>query len=102
MRSDAPSKEEMIERAAARVSDDETFVASAMRDMSGGQLDFDVVTAFLDCSREVVARIALCRRPVTSAPSFRAEVAKIAAHAAVDEVRLLGLFREAASVAALP
>ena len=96
----APSKEALLERAAARIADDEVFLASALRDWSGGQLDLDAVATFLGCTREAVVRLALCRRPHAAATTFRADVTKVAVHAGVDEARLLGLLREAASIAA--
>jgi hypothetical protein len=96
----APSKEAMLERAVMRVADDETFVASVLRDWGGGRLDLDATTSFLGCDRSAAIQLALCRRPETTAPAFRSDVAKIAAHAGVDENRLLGLLREAASIAA--
>lgn len=96
----APSREEMLERAAARVADDEAFVASALRDWGGGHLDLDGAASFLGCTRKAVVQLALCRRPLGMSKSFRQDVAQIAAHTCIDETRLLELMREAASIAA--
>jgi hypothetical protein len=96
----APSKEAMLDRAALRVADDDTFVASALRDWAGGRLDLDAVTSFLGCDRASATKLALCRRPQPTAPDFRGDVAKIAAYAGVDETRLLALLREVASIVA--
>lgn len=100
MKPRTPSKEAMLERAAERVSNDEVFVASALRNWAGGRLDLDAVMAFLGCDRASALQLALCRRPQAAAPTFRGDISKIAAHARVDETRLLSLLREAASIAA--
>jgi len=90
----------MLERAAARVAEDPAFMASALRDWGGGHFEFDAAMGYLNCSREAVTRLALCQRPRAASATFRADLARIAAHAPVDETRLLTLVREADSLAA--
>jgi hypothetical protein len=90
----------MLERVAARVADDDAFVASALRDWAGGHLDLESAASFLGCGRKAVLQLALCRRPPGMSTSFRREVAQIAAYTCIDEMRLLELLREAASIAA--
>lgn len=96
----SPSRDEMLERAVARVADDEAFVASALHDWGGGHLDLEKAASFLGCTPNAVVQLALCRRPVGTSKSFRQDVAQIAAHVCVDETRLLELLREASSIAA--
>lgn len=95
-----PSREGLLDRAAARVADDGAFMASALRDWGGGHLDLETAASFLGCTRDAIVELALCRRPVGTSKAFRQEVAQIAARACVDETRLLELLREAASIAA--
>lgn len=90
----------MLERAAVRVAEDPAFMASALRDWGGGQFEFEAAMDYLNCSREAVARLALCQRPRADSATFKAAIARIAGHASVDETRLLTLLREADSLAA--
>jgi hypothetical protein len=93
-----PGSDALLERAAKRVSDNETFVASAFRAWCGAQLDLEAVATRLACTRLAAVHVALCRRPRSE--TFRADVAAIAAASGVDEGRLGGLLREIASLAA--
>ncbi len=94
----APDPNALLERAAARVSSDDTFVAAMFRTWCGDELDLDAVSAALGCGRAGIVRAALCRRP--RAESFRADVAAVAASAGIDEYRLAALIRESASLVA--
>ena len=95
-----PSREDMLERAAARVADDPAFMASALRDWGGGRFDIQAVMAYLERGKEAVTKLALCQRPRAGSVTFRADVVRMAIHSSVDEQRLLALLREADSLAA--
>lgn len=99
---DLPTRETMLERAAYRASRDEWMLASALRSWcgEGDTLDIDAVAAALGCARSAVVSLALCRRPMPTAPTFRVDVGTIAASVGVDEFRLLGLLRECDALSA--
>lgn len=58
----------------------------------------DDLAAALECSREALVCLALCRRPDAAAPSFRADVEQIALHCGVNAHKLAALLREVDSL----
>jgi hypothetical protein len=98
MTTPVPSKEELLERAALRVAEDEAYVAFDFRTWTGGTLDWDAVSDFLHCARTAAVKVSLCRRPAPL--SFKADASKIAALGGVDENLLIDLLRQAASLKA--
>jgi hypothetical protein len=89
----------LLERAALRIANDDRFMASAFRDWTGGDLDFNRTAPALDCAREAAVRLALCMRPRRDSVGFRADVARLAKSTGIDEARLAAFIREADSLA---
>lgn len=93
---------ELLQRAAQRAGHRYFFVASAL---SAYQLlhglSEEELTAFLGCARAALPTLALCRLPHAAAPSFRAEVERIASYTGANSMRLAQLFREVESTTAL-
>jgi hypothetical protein len=58
------------------------------------------LTSFLGCPPEVLADLALCRRPDPSKPHFKAEVQRIASFVGCDDARLAILLREVDAIKA--
>ena len=58
----------------------------------------DKLASLLHCSRDALVCLALCRRPDAAAPSFRADVEKIALHCGADAQRLAAMIREVDSL----
>ena len=93
---------EILERAARRASDRPFFVASVLalyRSLHG--IGEEELAEFLGCSQPALSKLALCRRPDTTAPSFRAEVEQIASYVGLNGLSLARLFREVESVTTL-
>lgn len=58
----------------------------------------DDLASLLDCSRDALVSLALCRRPDTTAPSFRGDVEKIAFHCGANAQQLAAMLREVDSL----
>lgn len=61
----------------------------------------DDLAAALECSRDALVCLALCRRPDSNAPSFRVDVEQIALHCGVNAQKLAALLREVDSLRAI-
>jgi hypothetical protein len=91
-----------LQRAAQRASCRSFFVASALSTYQNlHQIGEDELAIFLGCSPTTLPKLALCRLPDTAAPSFRAEVERIASYTGVNSVHLAQLFREVEAITAL-
>lgn len=81
-------------RAVARFAADEFFMAWALERYRAAEgLDEEQLASFLECPSEQLARLALCRRPLSSSPRFTQEVQAIAAYAAASPFQLAALLR---------
>jgi hypothetical protein len=58
----------------------------------------DDLASLLDCPRNALVCLSLCRRPYASGPSFRRDVEQIASHCGVNAQRLAKLIREVDSL----
>lgn len=91
-----------ILRAALRAASRPFFLASAMhayRGMSGQ--DEAGLAAYLECNRDDLAIIGLCRRPSGSAEEFRSDVARISNRFHVRVDRLAEIVRLVDALSAL-
>lgn len=89
-------------RAVARFAADEFFVAWALERYRAAEgLDEEQLASFLECPPEQLARLALCRRPLTSSPRFAQEVQSIAAYAGANPFRVAALLRRVETTEAL-
>jgi len=61
----------------------------------------DDVAKVLECSRNALTCLALCRRPDLNTPSFRVDVEQIALHCGANAQRLAALLREVDSLRAI-
>lgn len=96
------SNGELLNRIAQRASHRAFFVASTLSTYQNQeQIGEAELAAFLGCSPQNLPKLALCRRPDSSASSFRDEVKQIAKYAGVSQVRLAQLFRRVESITAL-
>lgn len=92
----------LLWKAAARAADHPFFLASqllaygSLRGLSRPDL-----AKWLGCKPNGLVRLELCRRPEVSAPSFRAEVEKVAAFAGAKPERVAEALREVEAIAAL-
>lgn len=94
--------ERLLRRAAARASEDEFFVASALAAYkSERELDNAELAAWLGCDASRLTRLGLCRRPETRSQGFGAEVQQIAAYAGVQPLALASLLKEVSALSAL-
>jgi hypothetical protein len=95
-------RDRLLAWAARRAQGRDSFIAS---DLAAYQehhrLDEAQLAAWLDCATQALADLALCRRPSADAPSFRADVERIAVHVGVRAERLARLLRETGAIAAL-
>jgi hypothetical protein len=94
-------RDRLLAWAARRAQGRDSFIAS---DLAAYQerhrLDEAQLAAWLDCATRALADLALCRRPRADAPSFRADVERIAVHVGVHAERLARLLRETGAIAA--
>jgi len=93
-----PDSATLLQRAAARVSRDDAFVAAAFRQWCGDELDLEAIARELACDRSAAVLAAFCRKPRLD--RFRNDVSAIAQSCRVDSNRLSELLRQAASIAA--
>lgn len=61
----------------------------------------DDLAAALECPRDALVCLALCRRPNPNAPSFRVDIEQIALHCGVSAQKLAALLREVDSLRAI-
>jgi hypothetical protein len=95
-------QDRLLAWAARRARGREAFVASALASYQElHQLDDAALAAWLGLPEPALADLALCLRPAADAPSFRADVERIAAHVGASRQRLAKLLREADAVTAL-
>jgi hypothetical protein len=91
-----------LEALARRVEGDPDYLAYLLRLYADAErLDDPGLTAALGCRPEDLTRLRLCRAPRSDAAGPRADVARIAEHFRLDEVRLLSVVRRAAALRAL-
>ena len=88
----------LLEQAARKAADLPFFVAWALRAYHGlrGIAEAELAE-LLGCPVESLPRLALCRRPDTTAAQFRAEVEQIAAYAGANSFPLARLLCAVAS-----
>jgi hypothetical protein len=96
----APSRDQLLKRAALRIAGDDRYVASAFREWSNGPPDLERLATSLECDHGQVVQVALCRRPRHDPPGFRADVARIAEVTGVSGDLLASFLREAEALAA--
>jgi hypothetical protein len=96
------AEQNVIQWAAKRAADEPRLLGHELREYRTlkDATEDDVATA-LECSRDALICLALCRRPDPSAPSFRADVEQIALHCGVNAQRLAVLLREVDSLRAI-
>ncbi len=89
-------------RAVARFAADEFFVAWALeRYRIAEGLDEEQLASFLECPPEHLARLAMCRRPLSGSPRFVQEVQAIAAYVGSNPFQLAALLRRVETTEAL-
>ena len=89
------SNSEMRRRVFGRAAERPFFLASALaayQELCG--FDEDGLAAFLGCTSEALTPLGLCRRPVSTAPNFRAAVEQIAAYTGTSSFALARLLRD--------
>jgi hypothetical protein len=95
-------RDRLLAWAAQRARGRDSFIAS---DLAAYQerhrLDEAQLAVWLGCATRALADLALCRRTQADAPSFRADVERIAGHVGVRSDRLARLLRETGAIAAL-
>lgn len=65
------------------------------------ELDESGLAAFLGCDAAGLPRLALCRRPHSQTPAFRADIERIAQYAGANPLQLVKLIRAVEARAAL-
>jgi hypothetical protein len=92
----------LLARASRRAASRPFFLASALAGFQAlRELTDEQLATFLGCAPEALAELGLCRRPDPAAPTFRADVERVAAHVGAASPQLVRLLREVDSVAAL-
>jgi hypothetical protein len=93
---------ELLRHAAQRASRHPFFMAANLEDfrIRHGMEEANVAR-FLDCAPELLAKLALCRRPDPGSPQFRSDVRRIAEALGLNSQRLVQLIREAEALKAL-
>lgn len=92
------TREEMLERAATRVSElavsesGMSFLGFRVWTIQQGQLDFDQLAAFFDCDRKTAVSLCLCKMPRVGTD----DVSRVAARFGVGPGRLLALLEDPA------
>ena len=96
------AEQNVMEWAARRAGEEPQLLGYELREYRtlNNATEDDVATT-LECSRETLVCLALCRRPDVSGPSFRAEIEQIALHCGVNAQKLAALLREVDSLRAI-
>ena len=93
------SEQEILRWAAKRAAEEPKLLGHdlheyrVLNDILEGEL-----AAVLDCSRDALVCLALCRRPDPTASSFRTDVEQIASHCGANAQKLAALLREVDSL----
>lgn len=84
----------MMKRAAERASKRTFFVAAALSAYQELEKISDTeLAAYLGCSKELLPKLALCRKPERVSTTFQSDVREIAAYAGVDQRQFAKLLR---------
>lgn len=96
------AEQNIIQWAAKRAADQPQLLGHELKEyrMLNDATEGDLATT-LECSRDALVSLALCRRPDPTGPSFRAEVEQIALHCGVNAQKLAALLREVDSLRAI-
>jgi hypothetical protein len=95
-------RDRLLAWAARRARSRDSFIASDLAAyQERHQFDEAQLADWLGGATRALADLALCRRPQADAPSFRADVERIADHVGVRGERLARLLRETGAIAAL-
>jgi hypothetical protein len=101
MTADAISRDlSLFEQAAVALAQRPSFMAHLLFVALAGDISAARIATELDCPPANAIRIALMRVPRSDREMFRKDVARIAEAAAVDQIRLLALIRQAQSLLA--
>jgi len=89
------SEHDIIRWAAKRAAEEPQLLGYDLREyrVLHDATENEVATA-LECSRDSLVCLSLCRRPDPSAPSFRVDVEQIARHCGANAQKLAALLRE--------
>lgn len=90
----------VTERAALRLANSPAFIASLLI-RSNEPIDTADIEAELQCDRDAILQMCLCRIPARDSETFRAEVKQISDLIAVDPGKIAVLLRRALSLQAL-
>jgi hypothetical protein len=99
---DQPDPNHLLRHAARRALQHPFFLSADLEDFrqQRGMWEADLAQ-FLQCSPQMLARLALCRRPNPELPAFHADVQRIASALGVDPTSLVRLIRDVAALRAL-
>jgi hypothetical protein len=93
------AENDIFELAAMRAARDPFFLGHDLREYRDiSELDDEGLARFLECSKEGLMRLALCRRPDPGKASFRPDVEQIALHCGASTQKLAALVREVDAV----
>jgi hypothetical protein len=92
---------ELLARAASRVSSDPIFMASALQVYGGGRLEFGELAAALNTDKPTIVRLALCKRPRAHADQFVSDVKAIANACGIGSDKIAEVVRRADALGAL-
>ena len=96
------AEQNIMEWAAKRAADEARLLGHELREYRTlNDATEDDLAAALECSRDALTCLALCRRPDLNAPSFREDVEQIALHCGANAQRLVALLREVDSLRAI-
>src|SRR5437763_298805 len=88
-----------LEHMARRLSADPFFLACALHHFARSEgLDEEKLAAALNCSRESLVQIQLCRAPVSEAVEFHDELTRIAVRFGADVDRLADAVRRGQAI----
>lgn len=93
------SEQDILRWAAKRAAEEPRLLGHELREYREvNDATEDDLAIALDCSRDALVCLALCRRPNPNAPSFRADVEQISLHCGVNAQKLAVLLREVDSL----
>jgi hypothetical protein len=93
------SEQDIIRWAAKRAAEEPQLLGHELREYRAlNDASEDELATALECSRDALVCLALCRRPDPNAASFRAEVEQIAMHCGANAQKLAALLREVDSL----